>query len=249
MTEMTSAPTVPFTTELPDAVTDTQPTASPAPAMDESMPTPTQEMATPAAEVPKAKSRFASVTPVLEKLFEFYPHLFGERFLPLKLGVFQELLAAHPDDFKRDTLKAALGVHTRSTRYLQSVAAGLKRHDLQGQPVEEVAPEHVFLSIVELFQRRQARHAEDLRPKLRTQLMAAYDKAGLSRQDYLARIGTPAEEIQAVLDDALAEIDQQRARRTALQKSFEASGKSEEAFADMLGMSVREVKAALKPRH
>ena len=194
----------------------------------------------------KSKNRFASVQPVLEKLFELYPHLFGERFLPLKLGIFQELLAAHPEDFKRESLKAALGVHTRSTRYLQSVAAGQKRHDLQGQPVEDVAPEHVFLSIVELFQRRQARSAEDLRPKLRSQLLAAFEKSGLSRQDYLARIGTPAEPIQALLDDVLAEVEQQRARRTALKKAFEASGQSVEAFADALGMHVSEVQTALK---
>lgn len=197
-------------------------------------------------KVNKPKNRFESVQPVLEKLFELYPQLFGERFLPLKLGIFQELLAAHPDAFKRDTLKVALGVHTRSTRYLQSVAAGLKRHDLQGDPVDDVAPEHIYLSIVELFQRRQARSKEDLRPKLHTQLMAAYEKSGLSRLDYLARIGAPAEAIQAVLDEALAEVDQQRARRAALVKAFEASGKTPEAFADMLGMDLREVNAALK---
>ena len=194
----------------------------------------------------KSKNRFASVQPVLEKLFELYPHLFGERFLPLKLGIFQELLAAHPDDFKRESLKAALGVHTRSTRYLQSVAAGQKRHDLQGQPVDDVAPDHVFRSIVELFQRRQARSTEDLRPKLRSQLLAAFEKSGLSRQDYLARIGTPAEPIQALLDEVLAEVEQQRARRTALKKAFEASGQSVEAFADALGMRVSEVQTALK---
>lgn len=207
------------------------------------------ENATPAvAETPasKPKNRFESVQPVLEKLFELYPQLFGAHFLPLKLGIFQELLAAHPDAFKRDTLKAALGVHTRSTRYLQSVAAGLKRHDLQGEPVDDVAPEHVYLSTVELFQRRQARSKEDLRPKLHAQLMAAYDKSGLSRQDYLARIGAPAEAIQVVLDDALAEVDQQRARRAALVKAYQASGKTPEDFADMLGMDVREVNAALK---
>jgi sRNA-binding protein len=183
---------------------------------------------------------------VLEKLFELYPQLFGERFLPLKLGIFQELLAAHTDDFKRESLKAALGVHTRSTRYLQSVAAGQKRHDLQGKPVEDVAPEHIFLSIVELFQRRQARSSEDLRPKLRKQLQAAFEKSGLTRQDYLARIGTPAEPIQELLDDVLSEVEQQRARRAALKKAFEASGQTVEAFADALGMRLSEVQAALK---
>ncbi|MEY4140185.1 MAG: hypothetical protein RLZZ371_2367 [Pseudomonadota bacterium] len=197
-------------------------------------------------KAPKAKNRFASVQPVLEKLFELYPHLFGERFLPLKLGVFQELLAAHPEVFQRDSLKAALGVHTRSTRYLQCVAAGQKRHDLQGKQVEDVAPEHVFLSIVELFQRRQARSKEDLRPKLRSQLRAAFEKSGLTRQDYLARIGTPSEEIQVLLDEVLAEVEQQRARRTALKKAFYSSGQSVEAFADALGMRVSDVQVALK---
>lgn len=194
----------------------------------------------------KAKNRFASVQPVLEKLFELYPQLFGERFLPLKLGIFQELLAAHPEVFKRETLKAALGVHTRSTRYLQSVAAGQKRHDLEGKSVEDVAPEHVFLSIVELFQRRQARSAEDLRPKLRKQLLAAFEKSGLTRQDYLARIGTPVETIQVLLDEVLSEVEQQRARRAALRQAFEASGQGVEAFADALGMRVSEVQSALK---
>jgi sRNA-binding protein len=194
----------------------------------------------------KSKNRFASVQPVLEKLFELYPQLFGERFLPLKLGIFQELLAAHPEDFKRESLKAALGVHTRSTRYLQGVAAGQKRHDLQGKPVEDVAPEHIFLSIVELFQRRQARSTEDLRPKLRNQLLAAFEKSGLTRQDYLARIGTPAEPIQVLLDEVLSEVEQQRARRAALKKAFEASGQSVEAFADALGMRVADLQAALK---
>lgn len=198
------------------------------------------------AAAPKSKNRFDAVQPVLEKLFELYPQLFGERFLPLKLGIFQELLAAHPEAFKRDTLKAALGVHTRSSRYLQSVAAGQKRHDLQGNPVEDVAPEHVFLSIVELYQRRQARSKEDLLPKLRAQLINAFEKSGLTRQDYLARIGTPAEAIQALLDEALAEVEQQRARRAALKKAFEASGQSVEAFADALGMRVRDVQTALK---
>lgn len=249
MTEMTTAPMTELATDLPEAAIDTPvPDTAEAPACDGLAPVPVPEGAVNALEPQKPKGRFANATPVLEKLFQLYPHLFGERFVPLKLGVFQELLAAHPDDFKRDTLKVALGVHTRSTRYLQSVAAGFKRHDLQGLPVEDVAPEHVFLSIVELFQRRQARHTEDLRPKLYAQLMVAYEKSGLSRQDYLACLGTPSEIVQVVLDDALAEVDQQRARRAALQKSFEASGKSVEDFADMLGMNLRDVKAALKPR-
>ena len=106
-------------------------------------------------------ARLPTALPVLEKLFELYPKLFGAQFLPLKLGIFQELLAAHPEHFTRDALKAALSVHARSTRYLQSVASGNKRHDLLGAAVEDVAPEHIYLAIVELFRRRQGRASED----------------------------------------------------------------------------------------
>ena len=224
-------------------MTETTPECSAATATTAEAPA-TPANATPAAT--KTKNRFASVEPVLQKLFEFYPHLFGARFLPLKLGIFQELLAAHPDDFKRDTLKLALGVHTRSTRYLQSVAAGLKRHDLQGNPVDDVAPEHVFLSTVELFHRRQARSKDDLRPKLRSQLAASYAASGLSRQDYLSRVPALDETLTSVLDEAMAEVDQDRARRAALVKAFEASGKTVDEFADSLGMDAAQIRAAVQ---
>lgn len=210
-------------------------------------PTPAEPPA--ASPVPaKGKNRFASAQPVLEKLFELYPQLFGQRFVPLKLGVFQDLLAAHPDVFAKDELKLALGVHTRSTRYLQSVAQGLPRHDLQGQPVEPVAPEHVLLSLVEVFQRRQARTQEDLLPKLRKQLQAAYLASGLTRQDYLSRLTTLDEKVSALLDEVIDEVEQQRARQAALLRAFDASGKTVEDFAAELGMDPRQVQAAVKQR-
>ena len=212
-------------------------------------PTPTDAPAASASPAPaKGKNRFASAQPVLEKLFELYPQLFGERFVPLKLGVFQDLLAAHPEVFAKDALKLALGVHTRSTRYLQSVAQGLPRHDLQGQPVEPVAPEHVLLSLVEVFQRRQARTQEDLLPKLRKQMLAAYQASGLTRQDYLSRLTTLDEKVTALLDEVIDEVDQQRARQAALLKAFDASGKTVDDFAAELGMDARQIQAALKQR-
>ena len=207
------------------------------------------QAAAPAPTVPaKGKGRFASAQPVLEKLFELYPHLFGQRFVPLKLGVFQDLLAAHPEVFAKDELTVALGVHTRSTRYLQSVAQGLPRHDLLGQVVEPVAPEHVLLSMVEVFQRRQARSDEDLLPKLRKQMLAAYQASGLTRQDYLSRLTTLDEKVAALLDEVIDEVEQQRARQAALLRAFDASGKTVEDFAAELGMDVRQIQFALKQR-
>lgn len=194
--------------------------------------------------------RSRSAPSVLEKLFELYPHLFGAKFLPLKLGVFQELLSNHPECFERSSLKAALGMHTRSTRYLQSVAAGEKRHDLQGSAVEDVSPEHVYLALLELFRRRQARAREDLRPKFRAQLSRAFEASGLTRQEYLARVQTNDLEATVLLEEALAEHHEALARQEALLRAFESSGKTADEFADMYGMDIRAVTAALqrKPR-
>ncbi len=199
----------------------------------------------PANDLTPKPGRSRAVQPVLEQLFELYPRLFGAEFLPLKLGTYQDLMASHPDRFERDTLKAALGVHTRSARYLQSVAAGNMRHDLQGVAVENVAPEHVYLAMLELFRRRQNRSNEDLRPKFRSQLMAAFEASGLTRQEYLARVLTSNTEANSLLEEALAEWDQKRAKQEAMLRAFESSGKTPEEFADMYGLNARDVIMAL----
>jgi ProP effector len=183
---------------------------------------------------------------VLERLFQLYPKMFGARFLPLKLGVFQDLMAAHPDEFTKDELKAALGVHARSTRYLESVAAGAKRHDLNAVPVEDVAPEHVHHAIIEVFRRRQARSKEDLRPWLRVRLVKAIQASGMTREQYDERVPAQDEVAVAAREAAFAELAEQAARTEALRRAFEASGKSMEEFAEMYGMELTVVRDTLR---
>jgi ProP effector len=195
---------------------------------------------------PPQQQRTREVHPVLEKLFELYPKMFGARFLPLKLGAFQDLMAENPEAFKKDELKVALGLHARSTRYLECVAAGLPRHNLQGEPIEPVAPEHVHHAIMEVFRRRQARSKEDLRPKVRAQLIAAIEASGLSREAYAERIRTQDEAAVALLDEAFAEMAMQTAKREALMRAFEASGKTVEQFAEMYGMAPADVAEAVE---
>ncbi len=185
------------------------------------------------------------VSPVLEKLFELHPHLFGAKFLPLKLGIFHDLLARHPDVFKKDELKLAMGQHARSTRYLECVAAGLARHDLDGVAVEPVAPEHVHHAILEVFRRRQARSKDDLRPRLRGLLKQAIENSGLALDDYAALVRVQDEGTNAMLDDAMAELKAEAAKREALMVTFTASGKTEAEFADMYGMDLKLVTRVL----
>jgi len=198
------------------------------------------------ANTPQPQRKAGKVHPVLEKLFELYPKMFGARFLPLKLGVYQELLELHPDDFKREDLKVALGLHARSTRYLEAVAAGEQRHDLNGVPVEPVAPEHVHHAILEMFRRRQARTPEDLRPRLREQLIKAIEASGLAREDYMLIVRTQDEVANAVLDEAFAELGARTAKREALLRAFEASGRTVAEFAEMYGMDPAEVGRTLE---
>ena len=184
-------------------------------------------------------------SPALEKLFELYPKLFGANFLPLKLGVFQELLARHPDAFVKADLKVAMGQHARSTRYLECVAAGLPRHDLDANVVEPVAPEHIHHAIVEVFKRRQTRSRADLTPQLQLRLMQAVEASGLSLDEYAERMRVADEQANLVLDAALAELKLEAARREALIKAYQASGKTEAEFADMYGVKPAQLRAVL----
>ena len=208
---------------------------------------------TPTAEAgAKAPRGPRPIPPALEKLAALYPQLFGAVFRPLKRGIFQDLLAAHPEEFEREALKVALGVHTRSTRYLQSVAAGQQRHDLQGQAVEAMAPEHVHQALLEVHRRRsgrgtgqQASSPEELLAKLRARIVANIEASGLSREAYAERVRTRDETANALLDEALAEMAAKTAREEALVRAFESSGKTVEAFADMYGMDPRSVSRSL----
>ena len=200
----------------------------------------------PAATTPDAAPGVAKAPrtphPVLEQLAGLYPHLFGAVFRPLKRGIFQDLLAAHPDAFEREALKVALGIHTRSTRYLQAVAAGEKRHDLQGQPVEAMAPEHVHHALLEVYRRRKnqkGRSTEDLLPKLRNRIIAAFESSGLTREAYTELVMGRDDAANAILEEAFAEWAARNAKAEALLRAFEASGSTLEQFADMYGMDPR----------
>jgi ProP effector len=202
-------------------------------------------MTEPTSENPKRAARGPRHLPLLDTLASLYPALFGETPRPLKRGIFHDLRAAHPEQLDADGLKAALALHTRSTRYLNAVAAGQKRHDLDGQPVEDMAPEHVHQALLEVFRRRQGRRGEDLRPQLVRRIARAMEDSGLSREAYAERVRSRDDAANALLDEALAEAGPRLARDEALLRAFESSGQTEEAFAGMYGLPLRDAARTL----
>ena len=214
-------------------------------------PAPAQASGPPAATRPGKARRGAAPQPaprshpLLEQLAQLYPRLFGAQFLPLKRGIFQDLMAAHPDLLEREALKAALAMHTRSTRYLTGVAAGQQRHDLQGKAVEDMAPEHVYHALLEVFRRRHNRAGEDLRAKLRGRILQAFDASGLSMTAYAALLRGRDEAANTLLEEAMAEAAARAAKDEALLRAFEASGQAVAAFAEMYGIEPQAAARAL----
>ena len=142
-------------------------------------------------------------------------------------------MTTHPEALPKAELKVALGLHARSTRYIEAVASGLPRHDLQGKPVEPVAPEHVHHAILELYRRKSTTPQEPAaRQRAVAQLAEAIERSGLGRDGYNERFGA-APAGRELLDEALAAIGQKAAKQEALRRAFTASGKSMAEFADI----------------
>jgi ProP effector len=78
--------------------------------------------------------------------------------LPLEIGIDKQLLARMPG-LNRKLMRAALGIHTGSMRYLRAMEKATVRYDLDGKPGAEVTDTH-RLHAKELLQQRFKKEAE-----------------------------------------------------------------------------------------
>ena len=88
----------------------------------------------------KPKDPFASQRAVIEKLAELRPNTFfiePEQRKPLKIGIFEELLEAHPE-FTKTQLRHALKFYCRDSTYLKSIQRHTHRIGLNGEPAQEI---------------------------------------------------------------------------------------------------------------
>ncbi len=83
---------------------------------------------------------------VISLLAELFPQCFSDKgpAKPLKVGIFNDLAERLVDDDRvsKTTLRSTLRHYTNSWRYLESVTAGAKRVDLDGNEGEEINQEH-----------------------------------------------------------------------------------------------------------
>jgi sRNA-binding protein len=86
---------------------------------------------------------------------EVLPRTPDDEALPLKVGIYDELVALLPED--NDTRKAfrrAMGKYARSFRYLDAVASdSAMRHDIDGNPIGPVSELDRHSASLELYRR------------------------------------------------------------------------------------------------
>ena len=104
-------------------------------------------------------------------------------FLPLSIGIDKQLLAVMPE-LDRKTMRAALGIHTGSLRYLKVMEKAKVRHDLDGTPGAEVTDTH-RAHATQVLQERYKKEAE--RKKAEREAKAA-EEAARVRADKLNQL-------------------------------------------------------------
>jgi len=105
--------------------------------------------------------------------------------LPLAIGIDKQVLAKMPG-LNRKTMRAALGIHTGSMRYLRAMEKATVRYDLDGNPGAEVTDTH-RQHAKELLQERFKKEAD--RKKAEREL-AAKDEADRKRQEKLEQLAS-----------------------------------------------------------
>lgn len=105
--------------------------------------------------------------------------------LPLAIGIDKQILARLPG-VDRKTMRAALGIHTGSLRYLRAMEKATVRYDLDGNPGAEVTDAH-RAHAKEVLQQRFQKEAER---KKAERAAAQEEQANRLRQEKLLQLAS-----------------------------------------------------------
>jgi ProP effector len=158
-----------------NTISAAEPVDTNAPATSETPDAPQAQAAAPAA-APAAPA--PSARALLKQLQQEFPAF--RDCLPLAIGIDKQLLARMPG-LDRKTMRAALGIHTGSMRYLRAMEKAKVRFDLDGTPGAEVTDTH-RQHAKEQLQQRFKKEAE--RKKAEREAAAA-EEAARQRQEKL----------------------------------------------------------------
>ena len=104
--------------------------------------------------------------------------------LPLAIGIDKQVLARMPG-LNRKTMRAALGIHTGSMRYLRAMEKATVRYDLDGNPGAEVTDTH-RQHAKELLQERFKKEAERKKAEREAAAQAEADRKRQEKLQLLA---------------------------------------------------------------
>jgi ProP effector len=135
------------------------------------------------AAAPAPASSADSPRALLKELQQQFPAF--RNCLPLEIGVDKQLLARMPG-LNRKLMRAALGIHTGSMRYLRAMEKATVRYDLDGKAGAEVTDTH-RQHAKELLQQRFKKEAER---KKAERDAAAEQEAERKRQEKLEMLAS-----------------------------------------------------------
>ena len=174
---MKSMNTISNVAESPEANENTAAHATPEPV--ETATESVAAAASPASPAPAADSPRALLKQLQQQFAAF------RNCLPLEIGIDKQLLARMPD-LNRKLMRAALGIHTGSMRYLRAMEKATVRYDLDGKPGAEVTDTH-RQHAKELLQQRFKKEAER---KKAERDAAAEQEAERKRQEKLQQLAS-----------------------------------------------------------
>jgi len=143
-----------------------------------------QNVTAPAAQ-PAGKAAGAGLSPraLLKQLQQDFPAF--RDCLPLSIGIDKQLLARMPG-LDRKVMRAALGIHTGSMRYLRAMEKAKLRYDLDGTAGAEVPDTHRAHAKEQL----QQRFKKEAERKKAERDAAAADEANRLRQEKLQALAS-----------------------------------------------------------
>jgi len=162
--------TMPSVAEFPEVSDTPVPAAAAETSVAESAPA---AAPAPAAESPRA---------LLKQWQQQFPAF--QKCLPLAIGIDKEIIARQPG-VNRKAMRAALGIHTGSMRYLRAMEKATVRYDLDGNPGAEVTDTH-RQHAKELLQERFKKEAERKKAEREAAAQAEADRKRQEKLQLLA---------------------------------------------------------------